>query len=83
MREKVTLTIKRIAIESEQRHVQNVHEKFMRTLDLKLQLDKLEKTFIEKVPPPSLNIFDELELYAKGLKPDSTHLSVLREQWNN
>ena len=46
-------------------------------------MDKLEKRFLENMPPPSLNIFDKLELHAKGLKPDSSHLSSLREQWKN
>jgi hypothetical protein len=83
MREKANREIQRIATRSEQQHLQTAHEKLMRTFDLKLQLDKLEKRFLENMPPPSLNIFDKLELHAKGLKPDNSHLSSLREQWKN
>ncbi|CAF3363065.1 unnamed protein product [Rotaria sp. Silwood2] len=83
MREKATLEIKRTAALVEQEYIQNTHEKFMRTLDLKLQFDKLEKRFVENMPPPSLNSFDKLQLYAKSLKADNSHLSSLREQWKN
>ena len=55
----------------------------MRVLDLKLQLDKLDKRFVANMPPPSLNIFDRIELHAKELKPDNIHLRTLREQWKN
>ncbi|CAF3779235.1 unnamed protein product [Rotaria sp. Silwood1] len=83
MREKATFEIKRTATSVEQEYIQNAHEKFTRTLDLKLQLDKLEKRFVENMPPPSLNSFDKLQLHAKGLKSDDIHLSSLREQWKN
>ena len=83
MREKAIQEIQRISTQSEQQYIENLHEKFMRTLELKLQLDKLEKRFVENLPPPSLNIFDKLQLHAKGLKPDDNHLSSLREQWKN
>ncbi|CAF3695900.1 unnamed protein product [Rotaria sp. Silwood1] len=83
IREKAALKIKQVGTESEQQYLRNLHEKFMRTLDLKLQLDKLEKRFVENMPPPSLNVFDKLELYAKGLKSDNNHLKSLREQWKN
>ena len=55
----------------------------MRTLDIKLQLDKIEMRFVENMPPPSLNIFDKLELYAKELKPNDNVLSSLCEQWKS
>lgn len=55
----------------------------MRTLHLKLPFDKLEKRFVENMPPPSLNIFDKLELHAKELRTDNNHLKSLREQWKN
>ena len=83
MKEKAALDIKQTATKNEQQHIQNLHEKFMRTLDLKVQLDKLEKRFVTNMPPPSLNIFDELELHAKGLKSDNVQLRSLREQWRN
>ena len=83
MREKAAQTIERTATQLEQQQVERLHEKFMRTLDLKLQLDKLEKRFMENMPPPSLNIFDKLQLHAKELKPDDNRLNSLREQWRN
>jgi hypothetical protein len=82
IREKATLDI-RTRTPSEQQYIQKAHEKFMRTLDLKLQLDKLEMRFVENMPPPSLNIFDKLELHAKELKTDNNCLRLLREQWKN
>ncbi|CAF2129470.1 unnamed protein product [Rotaria magnacalcarata] len=83
MREKATRQIQNRATPAEHKYIQNLHEKFMRTLDLKLQLDKLERRFMENMPPPSLNMFDKIELHAKGLKSDSVYLSSLREQWKN
>ncbi|CAF4324798.1 unnamed protein product [Rotaria sp. Silwood2] len=83
MREKATQQIKHRATLTEQQYMQTLHEKFMRTLDLKLQLDKLERRFVENMPPPSLNIFDKIELHAKGLKSDNPCLNSLREQWKN
>ena len=83
MKEKAALDIKQTATKKEQQHIQNLHEKFMRTLDLKLQLDKLEKKFVTNMPPPSLNVFDKLELRAKGLKSDNVQLCSFLEQWRN
>ncbi|CAF3908813.1 unnamed protein product [Rotaria sp. Silwood1] len=82
-REKAIREINDIATESEQQCIQALHEKFTRTLDLKLQLDNLEMRFTENMPPPSLNIFDKLQLHAKGLKSDDKSLTSLREQWKN
>ena len=82
-REKALQTIRNIGNESEQQYTEILREKFQRTLDLKLQLDKLEKRFVENMPPPSLNILDKLQLYAKQLKPNDKNLSSLREQWKN
>jgi hypothetical protein len=83
IREEAILDIERLATSSEYQRAQKLHEKFQRTLDLKLQLDKLERRFIMNMPPPSLNVFDKLELHAKGLKSDTTQLCSLREQWKN
>ncbi|CAM4982626.1 unnamed protein product [Rotaria socialis] len=83
MREKAAREMKRIGTSREQQCIQSLHEKFMRTLDLKLQYDKLEKRFLENMPPPSLNVFDKIELHAKGLKKENTYFSSLREQWKN
>ena len=71
------------ATEQEAEFLNNVYEKFTRTLQLKLQLDKLEKRFVENMPPPSLNIFDKLELRAKELTPDNNELKAIQEQWKN
>ncbi|CAF0906335.1 unnamed protein product [Rotaria sp. Silwood1] len=35
------------------------------------------------MPPPSLNIFDKLELHAKRLKSDNNQLKSLHERWKN
>ena len=55
----------------------------MRKLNLQSQLDKLETRFVQNMPPPSLNIFDKLELHAKELKTYDNRLNSLREQWKN
>ncbi|CAF3480490.1 unnamed protein product [Rotaria sp. Silwood2] len=83
MRQKAILEIEKKGTSIEQEHIYNLHEKFMRKLNLQLQLDKLEKRFTENLPPPSLNIFDKLDLHAKELKKDNNHLKSLREQWKN
>ncbi|CAF4849700.1 unnamed protein product, partial [Rotaria sp. Silwood2] len=83
MKKKATFDIEKKGTPVEQQHIYNLHEKFMRKLNLQLQLDKLEKRFVENMPPPSLNIFDKLELHAKELKIDNNHLKSLREQWKN
>ncbi|CAM4790884.1 unnamed protein product [Rotaria magnacalcarata] len=83
IREEATLEIKKIASSSEQQYIYELQEKFKRTLDLKLQYDKLEKRFVENMPPPSLNVFDKLELHAKELRPDNNQLKSLRERWKN
>ena len=82
-REKALQTIRNTGSESEQQHIEILRGKFQRTLELKLQLDKLEKRFIENMLPPSLNVFDKLQLYAKQLKSNDKNLSSLREQWKN
>ncbi|CAF1341632.1 unnamed protein product [Rotaria sordida] len=83
MREEARLKIEETASQSEQQYIKDLQEKYKRILDLKLQLDKLEKRFVENMPPPSLNIFDKIELHAKQLKSDNTELCSLREQWKN
>ncbi|CAF3474365.1 unnamed protein product [Rotaria socialis] len=83
MREKATRQIKNSATPKEHQYIELLHEKFMRTLDLELQLEKLERRFLENMPPLSLNMFDKIELHAKGLKSDSVYLSSLREEWKN
>ncbi|CAF1505867.1 unnamed protein product, partial [Rotaria sp. Silwood1] len=83
MRGKAIREINHAATPAQQQHIRTLQEKFMRTLDLKLQLDKLEMRFMQNMPPPSLNIFDKLQLYAKELKPDNNYLNPLREQWKN
>jgi hypothetical protein len=83
MRKKAMLYIQQVGNKTEQEYIENSHAKFMRTLDLKLQLDKSEQRFVHNMPPPSLIVFDKLELYAKGLKSDNMQLCSLREQWKN
>lgn len=83
IKQEAILDIEKKGTTIEQRHVDKLHEKFMRKLDLQLQLDKLETRFLHNIPPPSLNLFDKLELYAKELKVEDNQLKSLREQWRN
>ncbi len=64
MKKQAIIEIEKIATALEQKHVETLGNKYKRTLDLKLQLDKLEKRLVENMPPPSLNIFIKLEFHA-------------------
>jgi hypothetical protein len=83
MRKKATITIEKRATSQEQQYIQKLHEKYMRKLNLQLQLEKLEKRFTENMPPPSHNKFDKLELHAKELKIENQQFMSLREKWKN
>lgn len=83
VREEGILEINRIASLTEQQYIGKLQDKFKRTLDLKLQYDKLEKRFVENMPPPSLNTLDRIELHAKELSSDNNQLKSLRERWKN
>ncbi|CAF1503377.1 unnamed protein product, partial [Rotaria sordida] len=50
MRKKATFTIEEKGTSEEQQYIHNLHERYMRRLNLQLQLDKLEKSF-----PPQAN----------------------------
>lgn len=75
--------IQKSATKLQQHEIEQLNQRYIRTLNLKLQLDKLEIRFMENMPPPYLNTLDKIQLYAKELEPDNNHLSSLREQWRN
>ena len=52
-----------------------------RTLELKFQLDKLDRRLNENMPPPALNIMDRLQFRSKVLSNESKE--QYSEQWNN
>ncbi|CAF4688936.1 unnamed protein product, partial [Rotaria sp. Silwood2] len=52
-----------------------------RTLELKFQLDKLDRRLNENMPPPALNIMDKLQFRSKVLSNENKE--QYSEQWNN
>ena len=81
MRGKAIRTIKAKCDKDSLEQVGKAQDRFERTLQLKLQLDKLDKRFNENMPPPSLNTMDKLEFRSKEL--DQTVKEQYTEQWNS
>jgi len=52
-----------------------------RTLELKFQLDKLDRRLNENMPPPALNIMDKLQFRSKVLSEETRE--QYSEQWNS
>ncbi|CAM4986971.1 unnamed protein product, partial [Rotaria socialis] len=52
-----------------------------RTLELKFQLDKLDRRLNENMPPPALNVMDKLHFRSKVLSNENRE--QYSEQWNN
>ena len=67
--------MKRATSLAKQQYIVESQRKFQRTLNLKLQFDKLEDRFVENTFPLSLNIFDKLKLHTNALESDNNHLT--------
>lgn len=81
MREQALRTIRTKCSQLEIGHIEKTQTKFERSLDLKFQLDKLDRRLNENMPPPSLNVLDKLEFRSKELSPESK--AQYSEQWNS
>jgi len=55
--------------------------RFERTLQLKFQLDKLDRRLNENMPPPALNILDKLQFRSRELSQEIK--AQYSEQWNS
>ena len=81
MKEKALRTIKAKCKPDSLEQIDKAQEKFERTLQLRLQLDKLDKRFNENMPPPALNIIDKLQFRSREL--DQQAKEQYSEQWNS
>ena len=81
MRENAIRTIKDKATKENIERIEQAQQKFDRTLQLKFQLDKLDRRFNENMPPPALNIMDKLQFRSKELTNEIR--DQYSEQWNS
>ena len=61
--------------------IEKAQMKFERTLELKFQLEKLDRRLNENMPPPALNIMDKLQFRSRELSKEA--IEQYTEQWNN
>lgn len=81
IREKALRTIRNKSSNSDLVFLERAQQRYERTLQLKFQLDKLDRRFNENMPPPSLNILDRLEFRSKELNNELKE--QYSEQWNS
>ena len=81
MRENAIRTIKGKATKENIERIEQAQQKFDRTLQLKFQLDKLDRRFNENMPPLALNIIDKLHFRSKELTNEIR--DQYSEQWNS
>ena len=81
MRENAIRIIKDKATKENIERIEQAQQKFDRTLQLKFQLDKLDRRFNENMPPPALNIMDKLQFRSKELTNEIR--DQYSEQWNS
>ena len=81
MKERAVRTIKAKCKADKLEQIDKAQDRFERTLQLRLQLDKLDKRFNENMPPPALNIIDKLQFRSKEL--DQQVKEQYSEQWNS
>ncbi|CAF3751335.1 unnamed protein product [Rotaria sp. Silwood1] len=81
MKEKAIRQIKNKCRIDELEKVKKLEEQYMRMLNLRFQLRKLEKRLNLNMPPPYLNAIDKLQLRSKEL--DRNEIEQFTEQWNN
>ncbi|CAF2204201.1 unnamed protein product [Rotaria magnacalcarata] len=80
MSEKAARTIKDKCSKDKLELVDKAKLSFERSLQLRFQLDKLDRRLNENMPPPALNILDRLQFRSKELNKDS--IEQYSEQWN-
>lgn len=81
IREKAIRSIRNKASQVALEHIGRAQNKFERSLELKFQLDKLDRRLNENMPPPALNIMDRLEFRSQELSNESKE--QYSEQWKS
>jgi len=81
MREKALRSIKNKGNKVELEQIDKARARFERSLQLKFQLDKLDRRLNENMPPPALNIMDKLQFRSKELGKEMK--DQYSEQWNS
>jgi len=81
MKEKALRTIREKSSKDSLGLIERAQQRFERTLELKFQLDKLDRRFNENMPPPALNVMDKLQFRSKELSNEIK--GQYSEQWNN
>ena len=80
MRDKALRTMRNKCSQIELDQIKTAQNKFERSLQLKFQLDKLDRRLNENMPPPSLNMLDKLQFRSKDLSDENK--AQFSEQWN-
>jgi hypothetical protein len=81
MREKAVRIIRNKADKDSFELVEKTQMRLERTLELKFQLDKLDRRLNENMPPPALNIMDKLQFHSRELSNENKE--QYSEQWNS
>ncbi|CAF4829377.1 unnamed protein product, partial [Rotaria sp. Silwood2] len=81
MKEKALRTIRSKGNKDSLELIDKAQMRFERNLQLKFQLDKLDRRLNENMPPPALNIMDKLQCRSKELNKEV--IDQYSEQWNN
>jgi hypothetical protein len=81
MREQAIRTIKSKGTKESIELIEKSQMRFERTLELKFQLEKLDRRLNENMPPPALNIMDKLQFRSRELNKEA--IEQYTEQWNN
>jgi hypothetical protein len=81
VREKALTAIRNKCSELELGHVDKAQNRLQRSLQLKFQLDKLDRRFSENMPPPASNILDQLQVRSNELSSEAKE--QYSEQWNS
>ena len=81
LRDKAVRTVLSKCSNDDIEQIEKAQNRFERTLQIKFQLDKLNRRLNENMPPPALNIIDKLEFRSKELSKENKEQYI--EQWNN
>lgn len=81
IRERAIKTIRERATRDNIEKIENARLKFERTLELRFQLDKLDRRLNENMPPPALNAMDRLQFRSRELTNETRE--QYSEQWNS
>jgi hypothetical protein len=81
MREKALRVIRNKCSALSLEQIDKAQNRFERSLQLRFQLDKLDRRFNDNMPPPALNVMDKLEFRSRELSNESKE--QYSEQWNS